>query len=194
MSSYFLSDDISNPTKWSFPDVSINSNDFLLIWCSGDTTFGEYHSNFKLSASGEDVVLSQVIDNETSLIDGLSFGFQSSDISFGRETDAHPNWVFFPYPTPNASNGTIPTFIDSRSKNESSISAFPNPYLDHIKIVNPFDEEMMIEVYSLSGQLLAYHIIGIREQYLYFDFEEKGIRILKWHTDTRNGALKIVKL
>jgi hypothetical protein len=49
---YFLSDKLSNHTKWQFPEgITIAAGGFMKIWTSGrdEVSGGHYHTNFKLT-------------------------------------------------------------------------------------------------------------------------------------------------
>ena len=35
LKNWSVSDKDDNPKKWTFPDISINANDYLLVWASG---------------------------------------------------------------------------------------------------------------------------------------------------------------
>ena len=98
---YFLTDNINEPDKWMFPDIEIEDEGYLLIWTDDDQEDGALHTNFKLSASGESIVL---FDSDLNLIDEISFGQQSDDISYGRIFDGSSEWQFFDQPTPGESN------------------------------------------------------------------------------------------
>jgi len=103
---YFLTDNLNNPSKWMFPDdVEISGEGYILIWADEDQEEGYLHTNFKLSSSGEEIGF---FDPELNLIDQISFGSQSDDISYGRETDGTYSWQFFDNPTPNYSNSDNP--------------------------------------------------------------------------------------
>ena len=54
---YFLSDRKNTPTKFTFPNLVLNPNDFLIVWLDKDTLQEGLHTNFKLTASGEQVYL-----------------------------------------------------------------------------------------------------------------------------------------
>ena len=102
----YLSDDPDNLTKWQIPNTSsaqttINANGYLLIWLDNDSEQGAHHVDFKLSAGGEFISLTN--SNGTSVIDSLSFGEQTTDVSLGRETDGTGDFSFL-NPTPNAMN------------------------------------------------------------------------------------------
>ena len=69
---YYLTDNLNEPGKWQITvNASIPARGYLLIWC--DDLGSGLHSNFKLSASGEELAL---FDPSLRLIDSLSFGPQ----------------------------------------------------------------------------------------------------------------------
>lgn len=100
-----LSDDNSEPAKWTFPEgAAIPAGGYLVVFCDGlditePATGGFYHTNFKLDSAGERVVLS---DPGGAVIDSLEFGEQTAFESFGR--DANQAWVFWQLPSPGAAN------------------------------------------------------------------------------------------
>lgn len=101
-----LSDDYENPFRWSFPDVTMPPGSFLLVWASGkDRTEypGELHTNFAISSSGEEVILTLPDDTR---IDELSPVAIPTDHSIGRTPDDLVNWYFFNNPTPGSANTT----------------------------------------------------------------------------------------
>ena len=58
ISGFYLSDSKKDVTKWKFPQGTIiGKNGFLIVWADGDTTQVGLHTNYKLSAAGENVVL-----------------------------------------------------------------------------------------------------------------------------------------
>jgi hypothetical protein len=98
-----LTDDPTEPDQWTFPSVTLGSHEFLLVWASKkDRTTGELHTNFSLKKGGEFVGL--YASDGTTVIDTLTFGAQTTDVSEGRTTDGAPTWTFFDEPTPGASN------------------------------------------------------------------------------------------
>jgi len=84
LNGWYLSDEIDMPDKWTFPAISIAAGEFMIIWADNDEEQGDIHANFKLSASGEDIILS---DASLNTIDHVSFGTQTTDISMGRYPD-----------------------------------------------------------------------------------------------------------
>ncbi len=59
------------------------------------------HTNFRLSADGETLYLS---DADSQITDSVLFGEISSDISYGRYPDGVSDWQFFDQPTPGDLN------------------------------------------------------------------------------------------
>ena len=56
---YYLTDNMKETRKWTFPDVTIKAHDYLVIFASSkNITEGELHTNFKLDSKGETVALS----------------------------------------------------------------------------------------------------------------------------------------
>jgi hypothetical protein len=103
----YLTDNLSAPTKWQVPSnnstlSTIPGGGYLLIWADNDTTDSGLHANFKLDAAGEDIALFD--SNGVTLIDSVTFGEQTGDISYGRYPDAGDYWQAFGLPTPGEQN------------------------------------------------------------------------------------------
>ncbi len=84
--------------KYQFPvGTIVPANGVVRVWCDEDGTQGPLHANFKLSTTGETVVL---YDNTgLALVEYRDFGPQSADVSTGRMNDGSTPWVTFPTPT-----------------------------------------------------------------------------------------------
>ena len=82
---YYLTDYMSDPTKWSFPDLTVTDTTWMIIWADDDVEQGEMHAGFKLNGtSGEGVY---IFDSDLNLVDSVTFGPQTGNISLGRSTD-----------------------------------------------------------------------------------------------------------
>ena len=101
---YGLSDNIKKPRKWQFPDITIENNSYLVIYCDTTQTSKDgvyYFTNFNLKKSGETVCLStpsgQILDNVVvpQLYD---------DTSYGR-TLGQAGLFYYSTPTPGETNG-----------------------------------------------------------------------------------------
>ncbi len=104
---YYITDGLDDLTTWQIPttapdSTTIPAGGFLLLLADKKPEAGVLHVNIKLSGSGEQIGLTA--PNGTTIIDSLTFGQQTTDVSEGREPDGSDNWVFFTNPTPGASN------------------------------------------------------------------------------------------
>lgn len=100
-----LSDDVTQPFKWVFPDVTLNQGEYLIVFCSSkdrDLSDGELHTNFNLSGSGEYLALSDGLGNPLTTFDP-SYPEQNTDYSFGFYED---EYVEFSVPTPGEENNS----------------------------------------------------------------------------------------
>ena len=99
LTGWYFSDDNKEPTKWQFPEVSIDPDGYLLLFASGnDSAIEDIHTNFKLSANGESISL---FNHDQELVEKLTFPAIDDDLSYGL---AEGEFVFFLSPTPNAAN------------------------------------------------------------------------------------------
>lgn len=105
----YVSDAFSAPTQWQIPSTSpaittIPAKGFKVIWADGQMAQGPLHISAKLSKSGEQIALSQVINGTAFKLDSLAFGAQTDDVSMGRSPDGGPVFKQFFAPTPGSSN------------------------------------------------------------------------------------------
>ena len=98
----YITDDISNTTKYIFPKVTIKSKQYLLIYASDKNEFenNEVHTNFKLSSTDNYIVLS---NTDASLIDKVKIVELKDNISYGKQND---KWCYYTSATPGTVNNT----------------------------------------------------------------------------------------
>ncbi len=100
LSGYYLTDNLSDTTKWMIPATTIiPANGFLVFWADGADT--GLHTVFNLSSLGEELGL---YDAGLNLIDGFIYAAQETDISYGRGLDGAAYWLWFSESTPGTSN------------------------------------------------------------------------------------------
>ncbi|MCE9539068.1 MAG: lamin tail domain-containing protein, partial [Bacteroidetes bacterium] len=88
LTGYYLSDKISNPTKWPIPaGVSIAANGYLIIWISGKDIFDgtNVHAGFKLTQTKPEALV--FADAAGAIIDSMTLNPTQTDHSRGRTTD-----------------------------------------------------------------------------------------------------------
>ncbi len=105
----YLTDDMSNPTKYKIPrndpNTLIPSRFYLIFWADNKTTHGTFHLNFELDSTSKIVALFSG-DGKT-LIDSVSIPSCKDDISFARSIDGGGQWQFIEKTTPKATNMTV---------------------------------------------------------------------------------------
>ncbi|MBU1707237.1 lamin tail domain-containing protein [bacterium] len=159
----YLTDDLSSPDQWTFPDTILEAGGFLLIWADDDEGDEGLHTNFKLGASGEQIGLYD-IDRATP-IDTLTFGEQTVDVSYGRENDGASVWIFFDNPTPGSSNGTSSADEIGEAGQLSGFkleSNYPNPFnsATTIRFTMPTNAHATMEVLDVLGRHVATLVNG----------------------------------
>ena len=106
----YLSDKSSRPLKWQFPaDTSIAAGGYLLVWADDDAGDSPgLHTNFKLSAGGESVVLSDVDARDNALIDSVDFPALAADVSYGRAPEATGPFGVLAVASPGRATPVVP--------------------------------------------------------------------------------------
>jgi hypothetical protein len=153
LKNYYLTDDFSDPKKWALPDTTIDAGKFLLIWTDNDDVEGPLHTNFALNNDGEEIGLYFQDVLELKMVDTLSFGAQSDDISFGRQTDGSETFMFFDPPTPGATN-------NNATSNES-INPFPNTLQLHQNYPNPFNPVTVISFQLAENSVVTLEVFDM---------------------------------
>jgi len=148
LNGFYLSDKLEEPFKWIFPDTSIAAGGYLIIWADKDTLQEGLHCNYKLSASGESIVLS---DASGALIDQVTFHLQTTDISRGRNPNGIGVFVSMD-PTFSAENSSI--IAGSQDQIQlPELLLYPNPASDHLTIVLDGVTDHQVSLYNVFGQL-----------------------------------------
>lgn len=83
LSGYYLTDSKKQLTKWKFPEgTKLAKNGYLIVWADGDsTTQVGLHTNYKLSALGETVLL---ITPEMNVIEEVKYPATELQQSWSR--------------------------------------------------------------------------------------------------------------
>ena len=105
---YFVTESIGPPHEMASAihgrdSTIIAPGGFLVLFADEDGSQGWNHMNFKLSSQEEPIALRS--PDGFSVADSVFIPSVMQDRSWGRQFDAHPNWVEFFIPTPNATNG-----------------------------------------------------------------------------------------
>ena len=107
LTGYFMSDTLTNTTQWAFPSgTHIPPRGYLLVWADGETGQNspsqmDVHASFSLAKGGEAIGL---FAPDGTLIDGITFGAQISNVSQGRFPDGAGAIYFMSNSTPRSAN------------------------------------------------------------------------------------------
>ncbi len=114
---WYLTDDEKNLTKWRFPRIILNRNEYVIVFASEkeqkyspnnypyfDGTY--YHTNFELNRDGEYLALVQPDGITVAHEYWPGFPRQSGFVSYGK-CAGRDEYGYFENPTPRASNAEI---------------------------------------------------------------------------------------
>jgi hypothetical protein len=144
---YHITDNEENLEKYTFPaGVQIPPKGYLIIWADEDGMQGPTHANFKLSASGEQIIL---LNPQREELDRVVFGSQETNKSSARRPNGTGPFVI--------GNHTFNAFNDGSATSNDFISlvkVFPNPAHDMVFFQSEGDVNVDVEVYNLFGQMI----------------------------------------
>lgn len=108
LSGWALTDDPNQPQKWPFPQMTLGSQQYLIVFASSkDRSSPEpgaaLHTNFNLNKSGEFLALHNILEGR--FMDTISPNYpeQFRDVSYGRYGE-ELNFGFLPVPSPGQPN------------------------------------------------------------------------------------------
>jgi len=152
----YLTDDLKDLTKHRVrandPDsTTIAAYGFQVLFADGELDQGIHHLDFKISASGEELGLVQLVGLDTIVLDELVFGDFSPGFSLGRRTDGGAPWESQVL-TPGSSN-MASSFPVSE---EIFAQVYPNPARDvlYISFSARVDGAMQISLVNAMGQVV----------------------------------------
>ncbi|MEP7263461.1 MAG: CotH kinase family protein [Bacteroidota bacterium] len=144
----FLTDDPANLQKWSFdPGTVIPANGYLTVWADEDAGQIGIHTNFKLAGSGEQILFGYA----GSMIDSVTYGQQSADVSYGRCADG--SGAFKTMSSSFGLQNNCPVGIDQLVYDKNVI-LFPNPTNSVIHIASLNESITTLKIYDAYSHLL----------------------------------------
>lgn len=163
----YITDDLTDPTAYQIADsvpekTTIPAGGFLVLWADKQPEEGVLHVGIKLSGKGEQVGLAEMFQGSPHFIDSLTFGKQTTDISYGRKEDGGSEWVYFSKPTPGETNANgIIVAIEPAGKqivtNYSLRQNYPNPFNPTTTIEFSLKKagKATLTLYTITGQKVA---------------------------------------
>ena len=152
---YYLSDNAADPGQWAFPDTTILAGDYLIIWADKDIDQFGLHADFKLSASGEGLFLS---DADMNLLDQISFLQQKADTSYGRIPNGRGHFEEM-LPTFGEENQALITAVEEIPEDHATFvleQNSPNPFSQETTIRFKLDESSFVnmQIVNMFGQVI----------------------------------------
>jgi len=180
----FITDEIGNyDDYYQIPagndSTIIEPGDFLLLWADKESEQGVLHVEIKLSSDGEQIGL--FMPDSTTVVDTLTFGEQSDDISYGRYPDGSDTWQLM-NPTPGAAN------TQELSLDEALL--IPEVFVLHQNYPNPFNPITTLR-YDLPEQslvnIIIYDIMGREVRTLVNTTQDAGFKSVIWNATNDYG-------
>ena len=178
LNGYYLSDNENELTKWTFPNVTIPANGYLIVWCdtAGNSQTG-LHTTYRLSADQEEVYLT---DPTNTVIDAVHYVNMPSDKGFARVPNGTGPMQYqtHTYDATNQ-NGTGIDNINVSGK----MRVYPNPSNNRIYVLGATEG---VSVFNMMGQEVFH-----KKQVKSIDISnwENGIYFVK----SGNSVVKIIK-
>lgn len=151
LSGYYLSDDAEDLMQWTLPEgTEIAGNGYLIIWADKDEEQDGLHANFKLSATGETIYLS---DSYGEIVDLIAFTDQNTDMSYARIPNGTGDFIVTA-PSFGTENSTTASNDDIESST-NSLTVYPNPSSGIITIqLNSVTTSQTIQIYNATGAVV----------------------------------------
>ena len=160
ISGWFITDNPDNLDKFEIPaGTVVPANGYLIIWADEDDDQEGLHANFKLSASGEVLIL---LDPSGNVVDRVDFGAQETDMGYARIPNGTGDFVI-QASTFNRSNDLSSGTDDLAAEND--ILVFPNPASRAVTIATNRDEALNCNIFNSIGQLMAQKEIFRSEEF-----------------------------
>ena len=150
LGSWFLTDNPANLTKWDFPtNTSIAAHGYLIIWADEDSSQGPLHTNFKLSALGEQLML---INASGAVVQNITFGAQTTDKGYARSPNGTGSFII-KNPTFKANNDTGVS-ATTEAEQAEMLTIFPNPVSGgEVVLRSEKQGKQTVEVFDQLGRL-----------------------------------------
>jgi len=162
MRTMYLTDDLSRPMKWTFPDTILPAHGYLIVWCDGGYRQGTLHSSFKLGKEGEQLGLYSTDGEHLFMVDTFTYGAQRTDTSYGRIPDGGSEWRFLSVPTPGGENSTGASSLRGKlfineflASNQTTIPDEAGDYDDWIELYNAETTSASLAHLYLTDDLTA---------------------------------------
>ena len=159
LENYYLTDSLYKKNKWTFPDITIKSHEYMLVFASGKNRCKENicHTSFKLNKAGETLSL---VDKTGNIISQVKYPEMMNDTSYSLIGNKYSLTV----PTPKEKNKKEEvkeidtkkykiTINEYMSHNKGSTYANNGGYYDWVELYNASDENLDLQGLAISDDV-----------------------------------------
>lgn len=150
---YYISDKPDNPTKWTFPAAVIPAKGYIIVWADEEQEQDGLHSNFKLSASGESIILS---DKNGVVLDEITFPALGEDVAYGRYPNGTGDFKELPA-TFNKENSDGSAAV--KPLDQASFRVYPSPF-ESTLYISGARPVRQVRIYDISGRVVCTDLSG----------------------------------
>ena len=157
----------------------IQPSNYLLLWADKEPEQGVLHVDIKLNGDGEQIGL--FMQNRETLIDGITFDNQDTDISYGRYPDGSEDWGFM-NPTPDASNSETLELKESHLNAETFklFTNYPNPFNPITTLHYNLSQDGLVKI-------AIYDMMGRVVKNLLNNHQTSGYKTIQWDATNDYG-------
>jgi len=167
LAGYGLSDNVRDPHKWVFPDVTIKAGEYLIVYADKsetDLSGGIFCTGFGLSKGGETLLLT---DQYYNILCEVQIPALVTDVSYALHSNG--NYGYCAIPTPGAANAgsivsELEVLTDSGENghlviseilpdNNNGITAEDGRHYAWVELYNDSDESVLLREYWLSDDI-----------------------------------------
>lgn len=147
LSRWILTDNPDNLDKYRIPQgTTIPSNGYLIVWADEDGKQQGLHANFKLSASGEPLIL---LDSIGQMVDSVEIPALQDDVAYARQPNGMGGFVIKAHTFNKNNDGTTPLEF---SENKEVLIVYPNPSKSNVTLEWTGKPGQVLRIYNLMGQ------------------------------------------
>jgi CotH kinase protein/Lamin Tail Domain len=155
---WHLSDDETKLDKYTFPGGAVvPANGYLVVWADEDNSQLGLHANFKLSAGGESVYLSNPALN---VVQAIHFNQQTTDLGWARSPNGSGDFVQ-QAPTFNANNDNVSN-IEAPMSASVTWQMTPNPSAGRVLLTTTTSRTLPVSWYNTLGVCVGSRVINGR--------------------------------
>lgn len=152
LKNYTLSDEANNLSKWDFPEIILEPDQYIIVFASGqdsDNKAQYLHTNFKLNSSVDNLFL---CNPDKVILSRIIIKDHVEDISYGIDTE-DSKWYFYNNSTPGYKNTSkeIPEEINSFFFDSDIIINEVMPNKSNVLYDEDYEQTDWIEIFN-SGR------------------------------------------